>query len=65
MQPGHPPESPGGDAVMVRRSDLEYVLAHVADEIHGHPDPSHWRLPLFAEALERLNAAARNVGGQG
>jgi hypothetical protein len=48
-----------GDAVLVSRSDLEYVLGHVADEIHGHPDPAHWRLPLFTEALERLNAAVR------
>ena len=43
--------------VAVSREDLQYVLAHVADEIHGNPDPAHWNLPLFREALARLHAA--------
>jgi hypothetical protein len=43
--------------ITVRRDDLEYLLAHVGDEMHGHPDPRHWHLPLLDEAIARLYAA--------
>jgi hypothetical protein len=48
--------------VEVRRFDLEYLLAHVADEMNGHPDPAHWRLPLLTQALERLQQAVKGTG---
>lgn len=50
----------GTPLVSVHRGDLEYLLAHVADEMHGHPDPAHWRLPLLTETLERLQQAANS-----
>lgn len=54
---GSEPATADGQVPVVR-GDLEYVLAHVADEIHGNPDPAHWDLPLFREALGRLRTAA-------
>lgn len=58
------PQPPAGQAT-VSRDDLEYVLAHVADEIHGNPAPAHWNLPLFREALARLHAALAGSGAPG
>ena len=40
--------------ITVLAGDLEYLLAHVADEIHGTPDSEHWQLPLLRQAIERL-----------
>ena len=55
-----PPEpQPPRLTVTVDAGDLQYLLGHVADEIHGHPDPSHWKLPLLTQAIARLSAAAR------
>lgn len=54
------PAPPGtGVCVEVDAGDLEYLLAHYLDEISGHPDRSHWRLPLLAQACGRLYAAVR------
>jgi hypothetical protein len=44
--------------VIVRREDIQYLLAHVADEIRGRPDPAHWHLPMLRDAITRLSAAA-------
>jgi hypothetical protein len=59
-----------GHLVIVRRDDLEYLLAHVADEVYGtpRPDRSHWQLPLLNEAIARLTGAlaapeSSNPGG--
>jgi hypothetical protein len=43
------------DMVEVHKDDLGYLLAHVADELHGHPDRRHWTLPLLLRAVTRLN----------
>jgi hypothetical protein len=43
--------------VGVHKNDLAYLLAHVADEIHGHPDHIHWLLPLLQRAIGRMNYA--------
>lgn len=46
--------------VRVQAHDLEYVLAHIADEMGDGPRPvrEHWRLPLLLESLRRLEVAA-------
>jgi hypothetical protein len=43
------------DMVAVHKGDLAYLLAHVADEIHGHPDHVHWFLPFLQHSIIRLN----------
>lgn len=53
------------DEIVVKRVDLEYLLAHVADEVHGNPGPEHWRLPLLQETLARLGTAVRTGEGRG
>jgi hypothetical protein len=45
-------------SVIARRDDLQYLLAHVADEINGNPDPAHWHLPMLRESIARLSAVA-------
>ena len=52
------------DEVTVKRADLEYLLAHYADEVHGTPVPDreHWRLPLLGEACARLAGALAAAG---
>lgn len=52
-----PPAS--GTAVTVDAGDLEYLIAHYRDETAGHPHRSHWRLPLLAAAVARLEDAMR------
>jgi len=51
------------EMISVRKDDLEYLIAHVADEMHGHPDRSHWQLPGVLEPVARLHEAA--LRGQG
>ena len=53
--------------VTVARADLEYLLAHYADEVHGTPVPDreHWRLPLLGEACARLAGALAATGTTG
>jgi hypothetical protein len=43
--------------VLVVQDELQYVLAHIADEMQGIPEPSHWDLPLFRELVGRLRRA--------
>jgi hypothetical protein len=49
-----PPAS--GVPVTVDAGDLEYLIAHYRDEVDGRPHRSHWRLPLLAAAVARLEA---------
>lgn len=44
--------------------DLDYLLAHFWDEVDGHPDRSHWRLPLLRQAAGRLQVASWLAGGR-
>jgi hypothetical protein len=56
--PDYFPEHVWMETATVRANDLRYVLAHIADEIHGHPDREHWVLPGLQAALRRLERAA-------
>jgi hypothetical protein len=41
--------------VEVNLEALIYVMAHVNDEVSGHPKPEHWHLPILTEAIEMVN----------
>jgi hypothetical protein len=61
-----PATPPDPVAVMVSRNDLQYLLAHVADEIHGAPDHRHWELPMLKDTIARLSLAAHTpMPGEG
>jgi hypothetical protein len=47
-------DRPETDPVQVERDDLQYLLAHVADEMYGDPDPGHWKLPVITNVINRL-----------
>jgi hypothetical protein len=61
-----PATPPDPVAVMVSRNDLQYLLAHVSDEIHGAPDHRHWELPVLKDTIARLSLAAHTpMPGEG